>query len=116
MIDNIERRKHKRLPIQLNLHVNKLFKQDNIKIEGKQADIEVLDISKTGIKFVCNKLLPIGYYFDTKIQLTENDFFYAVIRIVRVNEEKENEYNYGAEFIGLAPFLANKIDDYERKL
>lgn len=116
MIDNNERRKYKRLPIKLNLHVNKLFRQGNKQIEGKEVDIEVLDISKTGIKFVCDRLLPIGYYFDAKIQLTEKDFFYAVIRIVRVKEEKENEYNHGAEFIGLAPFLANKIDDYERKL
>ena len=39
----------------------------------------------------------------------------AVIKIVRI-AEKEDKILYGAEFVGLAPFLALKIDAYERSI
>lgn len=111
-----ERRRFKRLPIELRLDVKKIYKQDYVVIEDVEAEISVCDISKSGIGFVSKAKLPIDYYFDGKIKLGEEDFFYAVIHIVRgeVAEEKLNVY--GAEFVGLAPFLANKIDKYEKEI
>lgn len=110
-----ERRRFKRLPINIQLSVNKVFKQDNDVIEGLDADIEVFDISKTGIGFIGAGKLPLNYYFDIRIELPDNDFFMAVIKIVRI-VEKEDKLIYGAEFVGLAPFLALKIDTYERTI
>lgn len=110
-----ERRRFKRLPINIQLAVNKVFKQDNDIIEGIDADIEVFDMSKTGIGFISEGKLPLNYYFDIRIELPENDFFMAVIKIVRI-VEKEDKTIYGAEFVGLAPFLALKIDTYERTI
>ncbi|MBQ3060902.1 MAG: PilZ domain-containing protein [Lachnospiraceae bacterium] len=110
-----ERRKFKRLPINIQLLVNKVYKQDNDIIEGIDADVEVFDISKTGIGFISSGKLPLNYYFDTRIELPGNDFFMAVIKIVRI-AEKEDKILYGAEFVGLAPFLALKIDAYERSI
>jgi hypothetical protein len=111
-----ERRKHKRLPIELCLEVNKVFKQNYVVIDNINSDIVVFDISKTGLGFLCNADLPLEYYFNGKIKLGESSYFYAVIQIVRKYNNEEGKKSYGAEFVGLAPFLANKIDEYERSL
>lgn len=116
-MDMQERRQYKRLPIELSLEIKKVYKQDYVVIEDVDAEISVVDISKSGIGFISKAKLPMDYYFDGKIKLGENDYFYAVIHIVRgkVNEDGEGN-EYGAEFVGLAPFLANKIDDYEKNM
>lgn len=116
MREQQERRKYKRLPIELQLDVKKIYKQDYIVIENVEAEAFVFDISKSGIGFISEAKLPLDYYFDGKIRLGEDDYFYAVIRIVRALINENHEKVYGAEFVGLAPFLANKIDDYGKGL
>ncbi len=110
-----DRRKHKRLPIKIELAINALFKQDNEIIKDTHIDAHMLNISKTGIGFESTSVIPISYYFDARIDLSEKDFFYCVIKIVRI-EEHEAYYVYGCEFVGLAEFLADKVDKYEAKL
>ncbi len=112
-----ERRKCQRFPIQLDLTASKLYKQDHVEIDGLNADICLVDISRTGIGFLCGQELPLNYYFDTRIDFMQKDYFYCVIKIVRIGNVKEDGRRiYGAEFVGLAPFLADKIDQYGREL
>lgn len=112
-----ERRRYKRFPIELNITASELFKQDYIHLDDVNADISLIDISRTGIGFSCTKELPLDYYLDTKITFEEKDYFYCVIKIIRVGEtKKEGKYFYGAEFVGLAPFLADKVDKYGKTL
>lgn len=112
----IERRKYKRLPIVLNLEVDEIFKQNNIIIKDIGATISVFDISKSGIGFISTAVLPVGYYFRGTIDLGDRDFFRVVIQIVRVTDLDQDKKVYGAEFVGLAPFLADKVDLYEKHL
>ncbi|PKM50145.1 MAG: PilZ domain-containing protein [Firmicutes bacterium HGW-Firmicutes-7] len=107
-----ERRKHKRLPIFLQLEINKLFKQDNEIIENLEEDIEVINISKTGIGFLSKAQFPMEYYFNAKIEFDKTQFFYCVLKIIR-KEEVEDAIFYGCEFVGLAEFLSKKVDEYE---
>ena len=58
----IERRKHKRLPIELSLEIKKIYKQDYVVIEDVDTEISVMDISKSGIGFVSKAKLPLDYY------------------------------------------------------
>ena len=112
-----ERRRHKRFPIELGLTASKLFKQDHISLEDVNAGISLVDISRTGIGFVCAKELPLDYYFDTKITFEDKDFFYCVIKIIRTAQSpEEGKFFYGAEFVGLASFLADKVDEYGKAL
>ena len=112
-----ERRKCQRFPIDLNLTTSKLYKQDHVEVNGIDADICVIDISRTGIGFLCNKELPLNYYFDTRIDFMGKDYFYCVIKLVRIgNVQGDGRKIYGAEFVGLAPFLADKIDRYGKEL
>lgn len=110
-----EKRKHKRLPLKLELTISALFKQDYELIPDINASIEVVDISKSGLGFICNHELPLNYYFDTKIELSEDNYFYAVLKIVRV-EQAEDKYFVGCEFVGLADILSTRVDLYDSKL
>ncbi|MFW6015464.1 MAG: PilZ domain-containing protein [bacterium] len=110
-----EKRKHKRLGIKLELQIDSLFKQNNVTLEDLNVDINVVNISKSGIGFKCKEELPLNYYFNAKIELDEQDYFYAVIKIIR-KEKIEDEYIFGCVFVGLAHFLADKVDKYEKAM
>ena len=107
-----ERRRHERKQIDLKLEVNRVYKQDYVEFNDLQAKIQVFDISKGGIGFKSKAELMLNYYFDSKITLEEGNYIYAVIRIVRIKECEEGLFEYGAEFVGLAPFLENKISKF----
>ncbi len=111
-----ERRKYKRLPIDLQLEVDEVFKQDNIVIKDLNASISVFDISRNGIGFISDASLPLGYYFRGHINMGDGEFFNVVIQIVHAHIGENNKKIYGAEFVGLAPFLADKVDHYEIKI
>ena len=66
-----EKRKNVRLPIKLKLEVSNLFKQDGVKIENLDAEIEVFDISKAGIGFMSLSKLPAVSY--THLTLPTSD-------------------------------------------
>lgn len=109
-----EKRKHKRIPLKLELSVSSLFKQDFETIPNIDTNLEVKNISKSGIGFESTNELPLDYYFDARIQLTEEQFFLAIVKIVRV-EKIDEMYLIGCEFVGLADMLSQKIDMYEAK-
>lgn len=115
MDQGYERRRYRRLPIELHLAISHMFRQDYEEIVGLDAEVNVFDISKSGIGFISRAELPLNYYFDAKIVLGEKDFFSTVVKVIRKNTEEDSEFVYGAEFVGLAPFLADKVDAYERK-
>ncbi|MGN1084229.1 MAG: PilZ domain-containing protein, partial [Lachnospiraceae bacterium] len=99
-----EKRKNRRLPINLELCVSSLFKQDNVKVEVKDTPIIVTDISKGGIGFESESILPIGYYFNARLEMGGNDsVLYTVVKIIRSQQGEENRILYGCEFVGLAP-------------
>jgi c-di-GMP-binding flagellar brake protein YcgR len=110
-----ERRKYKRLPIKLELKISSLFNQENTLIPDTSESINVVNISKAGIGFTCAHELPLNYYFDTKIQLTEDKYFCAVLKIIRM-EKHEEGYFLGCEFVGLADILSMRIDLYGEEL
>jgi len=110
-----ERRKSKRLPVDIRLFIEFLYKQDHIKLDNINEDIVVTNISKTGIGFVCNHDLPLGFYFNAKIVIDDEKFFYSVVKIVRKEDWPEGPY-IGCEFVGLADVLSGCIDEYEKEL
>lgn len=110
-----EKRKFSRLPLKLELTISSLFKQDYELIPDINENIEVKDISKAGIGFICKHELPLNYYFDAKIQLTADKYFYAVLKIIRI-EKTDTGYFVGCEFIGLADILSMRLDAYGNEL
>lgn len=112
-----EKRRSKRFPIQLELVVSKLFRQDADAVVELDAPIQVVDISKLGIGFVTTNDLPLNFYFNAKLELgSPENSLYCVVQIIRKNEKEDGMFSYGCEFIGLAPVLGNIFDEYERTL
>ena len=111
-----ERRKSQRLPIELQLEISKMFKQDYKVLDHINAKVLVCDISKTGLGFISTVQLPLYYYFNAKIKFSNNNYFFAVLKVIREKKLETGTYEYGAEFIGLAPFLVEKIEAYGRMI
>lgn len=98
-----EKRKAKRIPIHMSLEVSSLFKQDNIKVTNLNAPIEVLNVSKSGIGFITDSTLPIGYYFNARLEFIENgEALNCVVCIVRQEKKEDGRNFYGCEFVGMA--------------
>ena len=100
----IEMRREKRWPIELQLEISSLFKQDNVKVENINAPIEVFDVSKAGIGFRTKSVLPIGYYFNARL-----------VRIIRQQQDGD-EHIYGCEIVGTASIMDYLFNDYAASL
>ncbi len=108
----MEKRRSRRLDVNMKLKISNIFKQDNVMIENIDAPITVTNISKCGIGFETDATLPIGYYFNAKTNLGNSESsLYTVVQIVR-SEKLETCMYYGCEFIGLAPILDLIFEDY----
>lgn len=109
-----EKRKNKRIPVNLELSVSSVFRQDNVKVDVKDAPITVTDISRGGIGFECESIFPIGYYFNAKLEMGDKDsVLYTVVKIIRSYQGEGNKIVYGCEFVGMAPVLGYIFDKFE---
>ena len=112
-----EKRKSRRYPVELQLEISSLFKQDNVKVDNIHAPIEVMNVSKTGLGFKSSSVLPKNYYFNAKIKLgTDDSVLYCVVKIIRKEELEDNTVIYGCEFVGMAPVLSYIFDEYANSL
>lgn len=110
-----EKRRDKRMPIELNLEISSLFRQDNVLVENIDAPIRVVNISKSGIGFVSESKLPLEYYFNACIQLGADDAkLYCVVKIIRTDIMDDGKNMYGCQFIGLAPVFSYIFDELEK--
>ena len=118
MANGIEKRRFKRMKADLSLNVSSLFKQDNMEIKNLDSPIKVINISEGGIAFESKSMLPINFYFNAALNLgSETDTLYSVVKIIRSQPiEGTDNYLYGCEFVGMAPFLGYIFDEYEAKI
>ena len=113
-----EKRRAKRIQVELNLKISSLFMQDNIKVENINAPINVVNISRGGIGFITESVLPLDYYFNATLNLGDGPdaTLYCVVKIIRNKELADGMHLYGCEMIGLAPVLSYIFDNYEKTL
>ncbi|NLO10508.1 MAG: PilZ domain-containing protein [Clostridiales bacterium] len=111
-----EKRRAKRMPIKLSLEISDLYKQDHVHVININAPIEVINISKSGIGFNSESILPVGYYFNASINLGEKETLHSVIKIIRSQPLEDRLTMYGCEFVGMAEILSFIFDAYEYKL
>ena len=82
-----ERRRNTRSKLESKLMLKRLEKEE------KEIIIDVADVSKTGVGFVCDEPLVIG----------------AVVRI----EKTGNTFNYGGIFVGMPDMDSARIEVYQ---
>lgn len=109
------RRKSKRLPVNIKLKIDSLYKSGDETLKNINDDVTVINVSKTGIGFISDIELPIGFYFNAQITIDEEKTFYSVLRIVR-NQKINEGFIVGCEFVGLADVLSGSIDEYEQEI
>ncbi len=104
-----ERRKHKRLELDVSVEIERL---DNDGITTlKYANVQVTDISKSGMGFTSKEKLEVGSFYDVRLQIWTKEIISAVIEIVR--RDGDDPYHYGSTFIGMTETDALKIEIYQ---
>lgn len=106
-----EKRKHKRLDLEVRVELERLDKEDITTL--KYVNVNVTDISRSGIGFVSPSELEVDTYYDTKIQIWTKEVVDAVVQIVRRQQLPDGTYKYGGSFIGMTDTDALKIDIYQ---
>ena len=99
-----ERRKSKRTQLPVSLIINKLGDG-----ESREVEIEVFDASKSGVGFTGKEALQIGEVYEAYLTIWTKEVLHAFLRIVRI-ELKEQEYIYGAAFVGMPELDVSRIE------
>lgn len=104
-----EKRKAKRSDLNVLVQIHKCDRDDK-----KSVNVQVQDLSKSGIGFVTNEKLEIGEYYDADITIWTKEVIKSVIKIVRVNPKPDSDLvSYGSEFVGLSEMEKFRIDVYQ---
>ncbi len=107
-----ERRKSKRIDIDVQIMLNHLTSDDNQHQKTEGIKVDVVNLSKDGMAFVCEKELQINTFYDVNVVLWTKETFQTVIEIVRI-EDNENNKLYGCRFVGIHPADQLKIQIYD---
>ena len=112
-----EKRKDKRIPIEIKLGASDLYNENTTSITDTSSPIIVTDISAKGIGFISESVLPIGYYFIANIELQKDlPQIITDVRIIRSSVLDDGTYQYGCEFVAISPRLSKMLDDFEERL
>ena len=106
MEEKKERRKSKRTDLESTLLVKRLDSDTQ-----EEVDVDIMNVSKTGIGFYCSERLEIGAVYNARLTLWTKEVIQAFIEIVRI-EKLEDTYEYGGLFIGMPEAELQKIDTY----
>ncbi len=102
-----ERRRANRRKLVSKLVVKRLDRN-----EQKEVEIDIVDVSKSGIGFQCEQLLGIGAVYEGFLRIWTQEVIHAFLEIVRI-EKKEEGFHYGAIFIGMPASDASRIEVYD---
>jgi c-di-GMP-binding flagellar brake protein YcgR len=112
-----EKRKEKRIPINIKLSVSDLYTESSNTLLDISAPIEVTDISAKGLGFISDAVLPIGCIFISNIELDrELPQIITDIKIIRSQAIDDNRYRYGCEFVSISPRVSKMLDDFEQRI
>lgn len=102
-----ERRKSERLCLKGTIVTKRLDLNKN-----NPVTIEVFDISKSGIGFLCAEQLVIGAVYEMHLTLWTKEVIHGFFEVVRVELKPDKRLAYGAIFIGMAEVDIGRIEAY----
>ncbi len=104
----------KRGSARMSLSAHLLLKNMGDEAAREEAvKIEVLDVSKTGVGFICDVPLEIGAVYETHLKIWTDEVIHAFLKVVRIEQTKEERYTCGTIFIGLPEMNAKRIEVYD---
>ena len=102
-----ERRRNLRTELQAEIMMKRLDRET-----GEKVEIKVCDVSKAGIGFTCAKELEMGAVYECFLTIWTKEVIRCFIEIVRY-DKAEDEYRYGATFVGMNDMDAYRIQVYQ---
>ena len=102
-------RKNNRIKLTSSLFIKRLDRDTQEKVE---IEIEILDVSKSGVGFSCSKPLEIGAVYESHLRIWTQEVLHAFLEIVRI-EKAADGFTYGAIFIGMPELEASRIQLYD---
>ena len=105
-----EKRDGRRIGLSARLLI-KNMNDDSAKAD--EAVIEVMDVSKTGVGFICDVPLSIGAVYETYLKIWTDEVIHAFLKVVRIEKTEEERYMCGTIFIGLPEMNAARIEVYD---
>ena len=79
----------------------------------QEVEIEVVDVSKGGVGFICNVPLKIGAVYESFLTIWTKEVIHAFLQIVRIEMKGVDKYSYGASFVGMPEMDAQRIEVYQ---
>lgn len=102
-----ERRRSIRTELHAELLMNRLGTQTEEKVI-----IQICDLSKRGIGFICEGQLEMGAVYECDLTIWTKEVIQVFIEIVR-GEKLENGFRYGGSFVGMNDLDAYRIQVYQ---
>ncbi len=103
-----ERRRSKRIELSSKLLIKRLDTEG----DTKEVDIEVVDVSKTGVGFLCSEALEIGAVYEALLTIWTKEVLHSFLEIVRIEKTEDSRFTYGSIFIGMSEIEASRIETY----
>ena len=103
-----DRRKNMRIELGAKLLIKKMNQAGG----AKEVNIEVTDVSKTGVGFLCSEQLEIGAVYESFLTIWTKEVIHSFLEIVRVVDKGNGVREYGAIFIGMSEMDASRIATY----
>ncbi|MDE6845887.1 MAG: PilZ domain-containing protein [Lachnospiraceae bacterium] len=103
-----ERRKNQRMGLTAKILIKRMDQGGF----SDEVNIEITDVSKTGVGFICDAGLEVGAVYESFLTIWTKEVLHAFMEIVRVDPGENGMYVYGAIFIGMTEIDASRIETY----
>ncbi len=105
-----EKRGSRRMSLSARLLIKNM---NDASAKAEEVEIDVQDVSKTGVGFICDRPLEIGAIYEANLQIWTKEVIHAFLKMVRIEQTKEERYICGTIFIGLPEIDAKRIEVYD---
>ena len=106
-----ERRRSKRINIDVTIQL-KSVNQNSSADQPTAVDVNVVDISTTGMDLKSDYQFKLGTYYDANITLENKESIQTIIEVIRA-ECIDDSIQYGCCFVGITPEQQFKISVYQ---
>ena len=107
MRTEMERRRRKRTDLDARLRIKRA---DGTCV--KEVEIDVMDVSLTGLGFMCDEDLELNVIYEGILTIWTGEKLKVFLDLVR-KREMDGSVNYGATFVGLPDLYIRKIGVYQ---
>ncbi len=105
-----EKRRYRRMNIEVSVNLEAIGSDNSL--TGETIQVEVQDVSRNGLSFVCNEKLDMYACFAVNMTLWNGEGLNTIVKVVRGNLV-EKGYEYGCIFVGLTDVDEFRIQVHE---